>query len=315
MFCISVRNVTRRHYSTHKEAIKLWVKHNGSPSTQVPIKGCINLDDFAEKVKQKLNTNSQVALFTFLGKKEIDPGLLVKELLKTNEIKSNTSKTPLFVRIIPATQETIATKTIYVGETNEKGRFSGTYTKYKVKNKEDLRDIYKNGKGLIQLTDPATAIVNFDEIKDGEKYHVFKYAQDFEGWAKKEADAMEAETLLSMKTHLMENLLASPIDLPTDIYDLNGNQIQEWDGVLLSGDTLYLLEAKHSMSVEKVKEIARRVEHFPEIMKLSIQEEFNIKYSKIVGVACGTQFPDESRIEARRLGITIIYMKLSNNII
>jgi hypothetical protein len=42
-------------------------------------------------------------------------------------------------------------------------------------------------------------------------------------------------------------------------------------------------------------------------MELSTQKEFNIKYNKIVGVACGTQFPDESRLEARRLGIMIVY--------
>jgi hypothetical protein len=52
-----------------------------------------------------------------------------------------------------------------------------------------------------------------------------------------------------MKTYLMEKLLASSIELPTDINDLKGKQIQEWDGVLSSGDTLHLLEAKHSMSV------------------------------------------------------------------
>lgn len=95
--------------------------------------------------------------------------------------------------------------------------------------------------------------------------------------------------------------------MPTNIYDSTGKQIQEWDGVLLSEDTLYLLEAKHSMSVEKVKEMASRVKHFTKIMELSTQKEFNIKYNKIVGVACGTQFPDESRLVARRLGIMIVY--------
>ena len=96
--------------------------------------------------------------------------------------------------------------------------------------------------------------------------------------------------------------------MPTDIYDSTGKQIQEWDGILLSGDTLYLLEAKHSMSVEKVNEMANRAKNFPHIMKLSTQKEFhNIKDSKIVGIACGTQFPDESRIEAHRLGIWVVY--------
>ncbi|KAK5666015.1 hypothetical protein QVD99_003392 [Batrachochytrium dendrobatidis] len=57
---------------------------------------------------------------------------------------------------------------------------------------------------------------------------------------KKEADAMEAKTLLSMKTYLVEKLQASPIDLPTDIYDSTGKQIQEWDVILLSRYSLSL---------------------------------------------------------------------------
>ena len=310
MFSLAIRNIPYRIrcYSTPKETVKLWVKHNGSPSTQLSVKGCINIDDFAEKVKQKLNTNSQVALFSSLDDKEaVDPGLSIKDLLNTEDFKNNTSKTPIFVKLFPTTHDPIVTKTIYIRDTDEDGEFTDKYVEYQIKNKEDLRDIYKFGLGLANLAEPNKAIVSFDNIKDGERYQVYKYSQDFQGWQKKEADAMEAETLLSMKTYLMEKLLASSINLPTDIYDSKGEQIQEWDGVLLSGDTLYLLEAKHSMSVEKVKELASRVKHFPKIMELSTQKEFNIKYNKIVGVACGTQFPDESRLEARRLGIMIVY--------
>ncbi|KAK6094636.1 hypothetical protein MT418_004924 [Batrachochytrium dendrobatidis] len=124
---------------------------------------------------------------------------------------------------------------------------------------------------------------------------------------KKEADAMEAKTLLSMKTYLVEKLQASPIDLPTDIYDSTGSQIQEWDGILLSEDILYLLEAKHAMTVEKVEKIAERVNQFPKIIKLLSQKILNAKYSKIVGVACGTRFPDGCRKEAHRLGLMVVY--------
>ena len=55
-----------RCYSTSQADLKLWVKHNGGPSVKVPINGCTDLDDFAEKVKQKLNTNCQV-LFSSKG--------------------------------------------------------------------------------------------------------------------------------------------------------------------------------------------------------------------------------------------------------
>jgi hypothetical protein len=147
----------------------------------------------------------------------------------------------------------------------DNGEFTDEYVEYSIKNNENFRDIYNNGRGVIHLADPKKIIVDFDVIEDGEKYQLYKYSQDFAGWQNNEADAMEAETLLSMKTYLMEKLLASSIELPTDINDLKGKQIQGWDGVLSSGDTLYLLEAKHSMSVEKVKEMASRVEHFPQI--------------------------------------------------
>ena len=44
--------------------------------------------------------------------------------------------------------------------------------------------------------------------------------------AKEEADAMEAETLLSMKAFLEEKLQASPINLSTDFFDKEGRQFK-----------------------------------------------------------------------------------------
>ena len=302
------RALGRRCYSVPKEALKLWVKHNGSPSIKVSTKSCTDIDDFADKVKQKLNTNSQVAIFTSLEKEAIRSGLSIKDLPSTDGYKNNTDETPLFVKIIPATPDSIATKTIFIGETNEDGKFMGEYKRRILRNDNDLMKLIKNSDGLIHPSSPDDVLLSFDDIKDGEKYQLYKFAQNFQSWQKKEADAMEAETLLAMKTFLIEKHFASYIELPTDIYDSTGKQIQEWDGILLSGDTLYLLEAKHSMSVEKVKEMANRAKNFPQIMKLSTQKEFeNIEYSKIVGIACGTQFPDESRIEAHRLGIWVVY--------
>jgi hypothetical protein len=98
------------------------------------------------------------------------------------------------------------------------------------------------------------------------------------------------------------------INLPTDFSDENERKIQEWDGVLLAKDTLYLLEAKHAMKVEKIKTIAEKVKQFPEMIEQSSQKkEFDVKYSKIVGVACGTLFPIDCRQEAHRLGLMVMY--------
>ena len=89
--------------------------------------------------------------------------------------------------------------------------------------------------------------------------------------------------------------------------DEKGRQVQEWDGILLSEDTLYLLEEKHAITVKKVKSTADRVQQFPKMIELSSQKVLDVKYRKIVGVACGTQFPEGCREEALRLGLMVIY--------
>jgi hypothetical protein len=126
--------------------------------------------------------------------------------------------------------------------------------------------------------------------------------------AKNVAEAMKAKTLLSMMSFLSEKFQARPIYLPTDFSDEKERKIQEWDGVLLAKDTLYLLEAKHSMKVGKIKTIAERVKQFREMIEQSSQKkELDVKYSKIVGVACGTLFPIDCRQEAHRLGLMVMY--------
>ena len=295
-----------RYYST-QSALKLWVKHNGGPSTQVPINECTNIDDFAEKVKQKLNTNFQVALFSSLEKEAHDPGLTIKERLKTKEAKKNSSKIPLFVKLIPASLDSIATKTIYIGETDDDGKFKGEYKRRILRNSDDLKTVIKNADGLIHMSSPDDVLISFDDIKDGEKYQLYNVSQTFHSWQKNEADAMEAETLLSMMAFLKGKFQALPINLSTDFFDEKGRQIQEWDGVLLSKDALYLLEAKHVMTVEKINAITEKVNQFPKMIERYPQKEFDVKYCKIVGVACGTLFPVGCRKEAHRLGLMVMY--------
>jgi hypothetical protein len=178
------------YYSKHNTSLKLWVKHNESPSTQVIRKGCFNVDDFAENVQQKLNTRCQVSLFTSLEMEPLDPGLEIKDLLNMTECKNNSSKTPLFVKVIPATRDSIV-KTIYVGDMNDDGDFSGTYKRRIVRNDHDLMKVIQNSAGLIHISSPEDVLINFDDLKNGEKYHIYKYVQNFERRAKKDAHALE----------------------------------------------------------------------------------------------------------------------------
>ena len=164
----------RRCYSTPKAVSKLWVKHNGSPSTKVSTKSCINIDDFDDKVKQKLNINCQVALFTSLDKEPIKPCLTIKELIKT-EFKNNSDKTPLLVKIFPATQDQITVKTIYI----EDGEFMGKYKRIVLRNENDMKMLIKNYEGLIQLSSPNDVWLSFEDIKDGEKYQFYMSGPNF----------------------------------------------------------------------------------------------------------------------------------------
>lgn len=46
----------------------------------------------------------------------------------------------------------------------------------------------------------------------------------------------------------------------------------------LSKDTLYLLEARHAMTIEKIKAISERVNQFPKMIERYPQKEFGVKY-------------------------------------
>jgi hypothetical protein len=151
--------------------LNIWVKRDGAPSTKVPIQGCNDIDDFAQKVKRKINANCQVALFTSLDKEALDPGLKIKDLLKTDALKQNSGESPLYVKLIP---DPIASKTIYIRETDDEGDFLDEYLKFKVTNNEDLRIICKRNKGLICWTGPKKLIISFHEIEDGKKYQFYK---------------------------------------------------------------------------------------------------------------------------------------------
>ncbi len=90
-----------------------------------------------------------------------------------------TSKMPLFVKLIPVTQDSISTKTIYIGETDEYGKFTGEYKRCTLGNDRDLMKVMRNADGLIHLSSPDDVWINFEDIKDGEKYQLYHVSQNF----------------------------------------------------------------------------------------------------------------------------------------
>lgn len=301
-----------RCYSTPTEALKLWVKHNGGPSIKVPINGCNDLDDFAKKVKQELNTNSQVSVFSSLDKEALDPGLTIKDLLKMDGLKNNNSKTPLFVKLIPTTQDPIASKTIYVQDIDEECKPVDRFTEVVVENDTDLRQILgSKGEALYLLSNPKKRITKLKQLIDGEKYNVYsRYEQSFADevrWQQKEDAAMEEEVALALKNYLHSHLGSAVIDMPTDVFGSKGNIVQEWDAAFKVDDVLYLCEAKHVMSTDKLPKISQRIQTFKEQFQPHAQKQFSIGNNKIIGVACATYFPPLVRKEAHDLGLICVY--------
>ena len=89
-----------RFYSKPTGAVKLWVKPKGDSPTKVSTKGCIDLDDFAKKIKQELKTSYRINFPTPSGKDYLDPGLQLSELFKTYQLESNSSQNPLPLELI-----------------------------------------------------------------------------------------------------------------------------------------------------------------------------------------------------------------------
>jgi hypothetical protein len=83
---------------------------------------------------------------------------------------------------------------------------------------------------------------------------------------------------------------------------------QEWDGAFKVDDVLYLCEAKHVMTLDKVLKIPDRIKKFWELQPYAQSEFRNIK--NVVGVACGTYIPEMVRQEAHKAGLICVLQKI-----
>jgi hypothetical protein len=160
------------------------------------------------------------------------------------------------------------------------------------------------------LTNPKKRVTKFKQLVDGEKYNVYsRYEQSFVQKKRRhqiEDKAMEKETLLAMKSFLINHVGHSVIEMPTDIMGSDGKTIvQEWDAVFKVDDVLYLCVAKHNMTLKHLLELPQRIKLFNKI-RADAQDEF-LKVNKIVGVLCGNFFPSDIRDCAHLCGYICVY--------
>lgn len=295
-----------RHLRFYSNLSKLWIKFNGNQSIQVPTEGCVNIADFTKKVKQELSprlNSFSIDEITIHQSKE-HAAFEPDELLKNISSFGLSAKTPLFVK------PTVPTKTIFIQEVDEEYRPIESFTKATVESDADVdRIIGKKGEALYKISNPNERITKFKQIEDGEKYNVYsRYLKSFSDevrWQQMEDRAMEEEVSLAMKNYLLKNLGFSVMEMPTDIMGSDGKIKQEWDGAFKVEDVLYLCEAKHVMTLDKVLKIPDRIKKFWELQPYAQSEFRNIK--NVVGVACGTYIPELVRQEAHKAGLICVY--------
>ncbi|KAJ2986781.1 hypothetical protein HDV02_006571 [Globomyces sp. JEL0801] len=206
----------------------------------------------------------------------------------------------------------ITSKTIYIRDIDEEFKPLDSYTEVVVESDADLKEIYESkASALYLIGEPNKQLTKFRQLKDGERYGVFsRYERSFSDevrWQQKEDAAMEEEVALALKNYLHSHLGSTVIDIPTDVFVSKGNIVQEWDAAFKVDDVLYLCEAKHVMSTDKLPKISQRIQAFKEQFQPHAQEQFSIGINKIIGVACATYFPPLVRKEAHELGLICVY--------
>jgi hypothetical protein len=224
--------------------------------------------------------------------------MTMEKFLNQADVMINSYKNPVITTFSPPV------KKIYLQNVDDEGEPSDQYDLLKVSQGRAFDRLVDKYTGLVCLSKPEDGgITNFDDIIDGEKYVPLKYGPDFADWQKNEANAMEAETLLSMEYRIRREEGEEPVRMPRTL-TRGKKKLQEWDGVLLAerAGILYLLESKHSMTPEKICSLHGRINQFPSILRRSDQKgEFDGRFKKIVGVACGTDFSEEAAKEAMEL--------------
>ena len=141
-------------------------------------------------------------------------------------------------------------KTIFIQDIDEECRPIDSFTKVVVENEADLKQIYGGkGEALYLLSNPKDRVTKFKQLIEGETYNVYsRYEKSFADevrWQQVEDKAMEEETLLDMKSFLINHLGPSVIEMPTDIMGSEGKTIvQEGVAVFKVDDVIYSCEAK-----------------------------------------------------------------------
>lgn len=215
-------------------------------------------------------------------------------------------ETPLILRRIH--------KTIFIQDVDEDLQLLDSYSLISVESDADIRSILETkGSALMKVSgksEPKIRVTKFSEIEHLARYKVFsRYEhalQDEVRWQQMEDRAMEEEVARATKAFLVRERGVMVKVLPRQVLGKNKKICQEWDGVFRVRDTVYVCEAKHVMSIEKVEMFPKRIEKFEELLDMKKQPCYD-GVKNVIGVGCGTLFPPAVLEEAQRLHLVCVF--------
>jgi hypothetical protein len=116
--------------------------------------------------------------------------------------------------------------------------------------------------GLTCISDTKkvpNVITSLEDIEPGESYQIkasyLTVIKNNITWSQVEDKAMEEETLLAVNNFLNKMFKLTVEIFPYRIMYKDKISIMEWDGILVCGNKVFLLEAKHKMTRVCIKKL------------------------------------------------------------
>jgi hypothetical protein len=169
------------------------------------------------------------------------------------------------------------------------------------------RDLYY----LAEMQD-ITKIVSFDTIRPEKTYIGRPRDPAFKRWYAIDRKTIEEEACAAAKAEIARLLRDQNIDDTlidkSDEFKKDGQRFFECDGIFYApgNDCLYLVECKHSMRQNLLKQIVNMRDDFMAKLQesgLADGKRFKTSYTNIIGIACARNFPNELRLKAESDGL------------
>jgi hypothetical protein len=169
-------------------------------------------------------------------------------------------------------------------------------------------------------TQDIKSVVWFDTIRPEKTYLGRPRVTIHERWYAIDEKTMEEEACSAARAEIARVLRDQNIDETlidkTEEFKKDGEKLFEWDRIFYvpGNDCLYLIECKHSMRPNLLRQLINRRDTFTgrlQELGLADGKHFKSSYKSIIGIACAGEFPEELKVKAEAAGL--LTLTLSSN--